>query len=122
QDRIQQLLAQVLLRKFRRRTRRLFRGCGRVVVLIVVAVGRLRESKRRKEHCKKQCEKEVYSAAHETVKCRYIWCPAQARKLHARAARSGSHEAWNRPPGRPEDRRRHGARAALAVVRPGIDL
>jgi hypothetical protein len=72
QHRIQHLLAQLLLRKLRRRLRYLCCRRRRVVVIIIVVVGRLCERKRRQQHCEKQCEQEVYCAAHEALKCRYI--------------------------------------------------
>ena len=74
QHQVQHLLAQVLLRKFRRRLLCELLCCGRrvIVIIIVVRVRRLSQRKDREQDREKQCEQEVYCAAHEAFKCRYI--------------------------------------------------
>jgi hypothetical protein len=73
QHRIQHLLAQVLLRKLRRRLlRNLCCRWRRVIVVIVVVVSSLCQRVSRDQRREKQCEQEVYCTAHEPVKCRYI--------------------------------------------------
>src|SRR4029079_4110803 len=94
-------LVQVLLRELCKRRRRELRGRRRVVVIVVViGVRCLRVRKHWKKRREKQREQEVYYAAHEARKCRYIWCPAQATKSHARTPGSRGHAPRHRAPGR----------------------